>query len=373
MGVDQDIQQTAQARRRTAIAAVKAHLDPHAEASSASQLGTMLGTGGRPLLVSADIDGIVSAAMLSSVAPSWQIVAFVSQSQELYLHPSVASERPTDIFGVDVFSPTFDNVSNHVVLYGSRQLQNVPIRKAFQEWDQLVLEASGKRLLAVPSIWAQTEASYEDASRPTSAKYKYPLGTAQLLLAMLEVSDYAPRFFDNRYLPWLVANCDGGVSSYIDHAYNVGVWWPVLAGAVGPGSLTDYVYRRVEGMGVHDFRRAVDQLDRERGSEDPWLNDKWNMSESNTRGIRRTIAWLCDLTGWPDPVRGGIENLAEWTTVKVHPSDRSEVYLVGPRRAETFNDPDAAVLSIKHAADAVNANFYFGGPNGSRFNWVGGW
>jgi hypothetical protein len=325
------------------------------------------------MLVSADIDGVVSASMLTSVAPDWQIVAFVSRSQELYLHPSVEMERPRDIFGVDVFSPMFDNVSNHVVLYGGRRLKNLTIREAFQEWDQVVLNATEERLLAVPSIWAHTEAGYESADRPTSAKYKYPLGTAQLLLAMLEVSGSPPRFFDRHYLPWLVANCDGGVSSFTEHAYNAGIWWPVLAGAVGPGSVTDYIYRRVDEMRPHDFSRAVDQLDRERGDEDPWLNDKWDMKESNIRGIKRTISWLCELTGWPDPVRDGVQNLDEWIRLPVPSTSRGEVYLAGDRKAASFADPENAALLIKGAQGAVNANFYFGGQVGTRFNWVGGW
>ena len=36
-------------------------------------------------------------------------------------------------------------------------------------------------------------------------------------------------------------------------------------------------------------------------------------------------------------------------------------------------NPDVAAASIRAAFNAVNANFYFGGFSGSRFNWVGGW
>ena len=201
------------------------------------------------MVVSADIDGLVSASMLASVADGWKVVALVAKSQRLYIHPSVASGRPDDIFGVDVFSPRFDNVSNHIVNFGSKRLQIPEVLREFQLWDATIATAARHHLLAVPAIWAGTEASYEDASRPTSAKYKYPFGTAQILLALLEAGGHAPKFYDRHYLPWLVANCDGGISSYITYAFNAGIWWATLAGAVGPASLTEQIYARISTMG----------------------------------------------------------------------------------------------------------------------------
>lgn len=207
----ENIHGTAQARRRIAIDALGRELDGSNPASAASRLANLVETSQRPMLVSADIDGLVSASMLASVAKDWEIVAFVAQSQKLYIHPDFVDERPADIFGIDVFSPRFDNVSNHVALFGSKQIQITEVRTAFTEWDELVVSSGAARLLAVPSIWAGTEASYEGSDRPTSAKYKYPLGTAQVLLALLEAGGHAPRFYDRHFLPWLVANCDGGV------------------------------------------------------------------------------------------------------------------------------------------------------------------
>jgi hypothetical protein len=53
---------------------------------------------------------------------------------------------------------------------------------------------------------------------------------------------------------------------------------------------------------------------------------------------------------------------------------KGEVYIGGPKYREiTSQDPAGAAQLISDAEYAVNANFYFGGFSGSRFNWVGGW
>ena len=370
----ENIHGTAQARRRIAIDALGRELDGSNPASAASRLANLVETSQRPMLVSADIDGLVSASMLASVAKDWDIVAFVAQSQKLYIHPDFVDERPADIFGIDVFSPRFDNVSNHVALFGSKQIQITEVRTAFTEWDELVVSSGAARLLAVPSIWAGTEASYEGSDRPTSAKYKYPLGTAQVLLALLEAGGHAPRFYDRHFLPWLVANCDGGVSTYSEHAYNAGIWWSTLAGAVGPASLTEQVYARVSGMRPHDFIDAVNRLDRERAAQTAWLDDKWNLVDQSRETLGRTLRWIDELTGWGDPLHGGLDGFPDWVEVAVLPNQKGEVYIGGPKYREiTSQDPAGAAQLISDAEYAVNANFYFGGFSGSRFNWVGGW
>jgi hypothetical protein len=367
------IHRTAQDRRRIAIDALGYHLDPSEPASAAARLRAILAGPPRPLVASGDIDGVVSAAMLASVARGWEVVAIVTQSSKILIHPSVASGMPDELFGVDLFSTRFDNVSNHVVQFGPKKVQLAEVRAAFQEWDQHVQAASAERLLAVPAIWAGTTACYEDAGRATSAKYKYPLGTAQVLLALLEAAGRPPRFYDRHYLPWLIANCDGGVESYYNHAYNASVWWPTMAAAVGPASLSEQVYQRVSTMRPHDFIDAVNRLDRERqASRQPaWLNDQWNLVDQSVATIERTFSWLVGLTGWRDPVRGGAEGLHTWQVADVASSGM--VYIAGPRYKETTADPVGAVARIRAAAGAINANFYMGGFTGSRFNWVGGW
>ncbi len=329
---------------------------------------SICGGAGRPLLVSADIDGLVSASMLASVAPGWEIVALLVESDRLLLHPDVVEKRPSDLFGIDVFSPAFDNIGNHVVQFGSRRVRQVAIRSAYIEWDRIVERASVDRLMGTPSIWARTEAGYEDASRATSAKFKYPLGTAQLMLALLEAGGLRPKLFDQEYLPWLIANCDGGVDSLYAHAYNAAIWWQALAGAVGPGSYTDQIWRRLQTMRLHEFRDAVTRLDRERRSEGQlaWLNDKWNLVNTSVRTVERTLEWLGAISGWRDPVRDGLSNLSEWIEKSI-PAEERVIIKLGRR-----DDPEESARQILRAAASLNANFYLGGESGSRFNWVGG-
>lgn len=377
-----DAHSTAQQRRRIAIDALGRELSAE-PTSAASRLAAMLGTP-RPLMVSADIDGLVSATMLGSVAPHFEIVAFSTQSSGWLVHPSVQDSPPSDLFGVDLFSIQHDNVSNHIVKWGAKRLQIPPVLQAFRQWDAAVDAAASQRLLAVPAIWSNTQGGYEEAGRADSATYKYPFGTAQILLAMLEVSGHAPRFFDRTYLPWLVANCDGGISSFATYANNARVWWPVMAGAVGPGSLTEQIYELVERMRPHDFLDAVHRLDRERQaqSKTAWLNDQWNLAGPSTQVLVDALTWLTELTGWRDPVRGGIADLPSWVPRTL--VDSAQVYytsstptdaqfLKNPTWVKAKLDPVGAAARITGAISALNANFFIGGQSGSRFNWVGGW
>lgn len=365
------VQSTAAARRKIAIEALSRELDASNPASSASRLGALL-SGPHAMAASADIDGLVSATMLGSVAPSWEVVALQVQSTTMLVHPSVAQGMPADLVAVDLFSVNHHSISNHVVKYGSRGLRLAGLRAAFQAWDASIDTAGQTYLQAVPAIWAGTEGSYEDAGRPYSSKYKYPLGTAQILLAMLEASGHPPKFFDRHYLPWLVANCDGGVSTYTKYAWNARVWWPVMAGAVGPASLTEQVFRLVDGMRPHDFADTVNALDRERAAngEQAWLDDNWNLAGPRTSTIERALRWLCDLTGWRDPLRGGIDGLKHWVQQPVNGS--GAVPIAGPSRVSTATEA-AAIAAVGSASTALSANFYHGGFSGSRFNWAGGW
>lgn len=363
------VQETVTQRRRIAIEALGRELDGADPSSSAARLGRRLANP-RPLAVSADIDGIVSAAMLASVAATWDVVALVVKSERILVHPSVASAMPADLVAVDLFSLKHDSISNHVVKYGAKQPRLANLSAAWRRWDAAVDAAATQRLMAVPSIWAGTQGCYEDADKATSSKYKYPLGTAQLVLALLEAAGHPPRFYDRDYLPWLLANCDGGVSTYTKHSYNARVWWPVLAGAVGPASLTEQVFRLVDGMRPHDFHDKVNALDRERQArrEKRWLNDQWNLADERRDTLARTLQWICDLTGWRDPLRGGIGDLGAWVEMPLRPGGLVEMAGI------TQADEARKVQLIDSAVDALNANFYMGGFGpGSRFNWIGGW
>lgn len=338
--------------------------------SAAMRLTEMLTEGPpRPMVVSADIDGIVSAMMLHSIAPEWNVIGFVANSERLIVHPHHEDRLPDDAFLVDLFSPQLDGVSNHVVLYGSKNLKVTAIRDAFRNWDQCVLDAQAERFHAVPSIWARTEGGYED-ERVSSMRWKYPLGTAQLMLALLEVGRIPPRFYDRHYLPWLVANCDGGISTFAKFADNAGMWWPMLASAVGPASITEQIYQRVATARPHDFRDAVARRSREVGSRD-FLNDDWNLRSPSVENVAETMAWLHRLTGWGDPVLGGADGMTAWPVRTFGSTESGLVYIGGPKKKETDSDPDEAADLIRRAIWALNANFYQGGQTGSRFNWCG--
>lgn len=374
MGVDAERISSAAQRRALAIDVLRTQLDARLPGSAAARLASSIDQGRRAIIAGGDIDGVVSACMLASVAHEWDIVAFVVESEWLLVHPT-ALDLPVDgLFGLDVFSPQFDNVSNHVVLWGSRKLQRAPATlSAFRDWDKLVLGAAQKRLLAVPSIWAQTEASRDTSNVATSSVYKYPLGTAQLLLALLESCGRAPRFFDREFLPWLVANCDGGVRSYAEYYWNVGVWWPVLAAAVGPASLSEHVYSLVKNMRPHDFTDAVNKLEREGGARgrngEKLLDDKWKLRGMSPSTLADAVAWLTRLTGWRDPIRGGLQRMSDWRRVELRPQERGSV----PLDAKALEKEDAAhARVIRGAWSALNANFQHW-QEGDRFGWVGRW
>src|SRR5690606_16621550 len=90
----------------------------------------------RPLVVSADIDGLVSATMLASVARNFEIVAFLQKSATWLVHPGVAYDVPANAIAVDLFSPDHDSISNHVILWGARNIKAAGLRDAFVKWDQ---------------------------------------------------------------------------------------------------------------------------------------------------------------------------------------------------------------------------------------------
>lgn len=356
-------------RRVLAMAALSNNVDASRESSAASQLGRLVDEStSRPMVVSGDVDGLVTATMLGTVAP-WKIVAVILGSKKILVHPDYP-DRPGDIFGVDVFSLNFDNISNHIVLFGSKKKQNMPATlEAFREWDSRVMAENSSRTFLVPSIWAGTEASYSDRDRATSSKFKYPLGCAQLLLALLDGLGMAPKFYDRRFLPWLVADCDGGVLSLQTYRENVEMWWGLMAGAIGPGSMTWEIHNLVTDMRGDSFDTVKDRLKiecRSKGIE-PFLNDAWNLAKADAETLIRFAQWLQEISLWADPFDGGVENLRDWNIVEVTPESEGKVYL-----ASKGDDAANAAIIETAAAEALNANFRMGGE-GDRFNWHGGW
>lgn len=381
MSVDDDIYATVTRRRRLVADALSCHLDPTEPDSTAARFQHLLNQP-HTMIVSADIDGLVTAAMLASVAPDWRIGAFLRSSAEILAPPSMTS-LPSDAFGVDVFSTQMDCITNHPVLYGRKQTRDTTLRAALWGWDDAVQAAATSRTFVAPSLWTGTTAGWEDADKIHSAKYKYPLGSAQITLALLEAIGRPPKFYDRTLLPWLVANCDGGADSHRNHAYNTSVWWPALAAIVGPGSLTDRIFEGVDSMRPHDLRHAINGLTRERAAQGQSrvLRDDWSLAGTSAAQLQDALGWLADLSVWPDPVRGGLSSITTWTSRAVSGSglvyiDKAPPTRKGPPPIAEINakaDPKLAAASIKSAEDALNANFYTGGVTGSRFNWVGGW
>ena len=158
--VDNERRVTASARRANVIATVTREFDLENPLSSACRFAEILRSP-RPrfMIISGDIDGIVSAAMLARVAPDWRGVAIIVKSGRVLVHPDFADGlNVKDFFGVDVFSTYLDNVSNHVSLWGSKR----PAARAdafaiAAAYDSEVQRRSQGKLLATPSLWAGVE------------------------------------------------------------------------------------------------------------------------------------------------------------------------------------------------------------------------
>jgi hypothetical protein len=312
---------TAEARRRLVIDALSRELNPDVDGSAASRLRALLAEP-RQMVISGDVDGFVSAMMLSAVA-GWEVVAVVSGSEKVRLHPQYESlealaDAGDTLFGVDVFSTRFPNASNHPVLWGSRRLQNkAEAGQIAQAYDAKIQEVAQEHLFLNPSLWARIEASVGDAKRPTAATYRYPLGTAQILLAALEAAGRGPKLFDRDFLPWLIANCDGGVKTIQAYPFNVPLWWSSMAAAVGPGSISEAIYRLVSEQRVNEFI-GVDRIFRyeARDTAATVLDTDWNLpKDAPADAVRVFVTWVSGISGWPDPFQDGVDRYVDWHEV----------------------------------------------------------
>lgn len=379
MAVDDERRMTAGTRRENIIASLSRELDPKREESAARRLDRIIRTSpARPMIVSGDIDGLVSAAMLRKAAPSWDAVALIVKSGTVYLHPDVADGLDlANCFGVDVFSTYIPNVSNHVALWGSKKAGSSAVAlAAAQAYDAEVHRRGEGTLLATPSLWAGIEGSYGEAGkRPLAAGYRYPLGTAQVLLAMLEVVDRSPKMFDRDYLPWLVANCDGGLKTIRDYPHNVPMWWSCLAAAVGPASISEQVFQVAATQRPTEFVDTVNRLRAEghlvKGSPAAHLDDNWNLRTQSLGDIAPVVRWITSLSGWPDPFRGGAENLKDWHAIPLTTAGKllTSGLPAGPSTAERVEKYKA---HLRASLNAVHTNFAFFDQS-QRLGWVAPW
>lgn len=378
--VDDDRRITAGARRENIIRSLSRELDPKEPTSAARRLQDLIVNGpARPLIVSGDIDGLVSAAMVRKAAPAWDAVALIVKSGTVYLHPdAISSGLPlADCFGVDVFSTYVPNVSNHVALWGSKRPGgSAEALAAANAYDAEVKARNQSTLLATPSLWAGIEGSYGEAgSRPRAAGYRYPLGTAQILLAMLEVIDRSPKMFDRDYLPWLVANCDGGLKTIRDYAHTVPMWWSCLAAAVGPASISEQIYRVAATQRPTEFVDTVNRL-RAESQQTPdgpanHLDDNWNLRSQTLADVGPVVRWISSISGWPDPFRGGVEHLDDWVPVPL--LTHGKLLTTGlPKGKSQTEQVEKFKANLRASLEAVHTNFAFFDQS-QRLNWVAAW
>lgn len=379
MAVDDERRQTAGRRREHIIATLSRELDPKNPTSAAARFDDLIRTSpSRPMIVSGDIDGLVSAAMLRQAVPTWDAVALIVKSGTVYLHPDVADGLALeDCFGVDVFSTYIPNVSNHVALWGGKRAGgSAEALAAAQAYDAEVQRRADDLLLASPSLWAGIEGSYGEAGkRPFAAGYRYPLGTAQVLLALLEVIDRSPKLFDRDYLPWLVANCDGGLKTIRDYPHNVPMWWSCLAAAVGPASISEQIYQVAARQRPTEFVDTVNRLRAEGHLVDqapaPHLDDNWNLRTQALSDVAPVVRWISSLSGWPDPFRGGAGNLSKWKPVPL--SVAGKLLTSGlPEGASTDERVEKFKAHLRSSLSAVHTNFAFFDQS-QRLGWVAPW
>lgn len=382
MAVDDGRRRTAGQRRALVIETMSRELDLSNPHSATARIDGMLRQQPqRNLIVSGDIDGLVSASMLCAAAPAgWRTAALIIKSGHVLLHPYLAENLdPTVCFGVDVYSTYIDNVSNHVALWGGKRVaHSQEALEAAQAYDAEVRNRSQSTLLATPSLWAGIQGSYPEAGeQPDSAGYRYPLGTAQVLLGLLEACGRSPKMFDRDYLPWLVANCDGGLATFAKYPYNVPLWWSCLAASVGPASLSEAVYQTAATQAPVDFVNAVNRLRAEshliESSPAQYLNDDWNLRSQGPESVAAVVRWVSSLSGWPDPFLDGAGNLSEWVQKPL--PHRGSLRTTGLPQVEGGSLEERVEAFRGHFREslrAVHTNFAFFDQT-QRLNWVGAW
>ncbi len=104
MGAVGDCRATAKERRANIVAALQRHLDPGQPDGSAARFAGLLQAGAfRPMLVSADIDGLVTASLLAQ-AVKWRAVGLIVKSEVVYLHPDYHPDNQPDLDIEDLFA-----------------------------------------------------------------------------------------------------------------------------------------------------------------------------------------------------------------------------------------------------------------------------
>lgn len=364
MGVGTARRDTARERRALIIRTLDKYLgDP--KSPVLTQLRKRL-TEPHLIIAGSDIDGLLSAMMLGAVS-DWRVAALVMPSGSVLLAPGhedlPSLTRRSEVFGVDVFSPLFPSVSNHPVLFGtSPRTRPDWLRDALEGFDRFIDESSARFGSINLSIWAGIGARLDERS-PRGYPYKYPLGTAQLLLAVLELAGRPPRFYDREYLPWLVADCDGGLDSIREYHWNVELWWSALAAVVGPASLSEALYQLAINQRATQFVDVDLRLRRDYGERAEALNPDWNLASESPATVAAAAELIRDLSGWPDPFIGGAERIASWREAE---PTRNVLYM----NALTKQDKAQIDVHLSCAREAVHVNFARFFEKGTYLGWM---
>ncbi|TRW46370.1 hypothetical protein [Georgenia yuyongxinii] len=366
MSVDEDRQATARERRANIIAALNQRFDMDEPTSPVRRFSDLAHDKDHPRLViaNADIDGLLGAQMLASVT-GWEIAALIDRAGQVRVQGDYRSlvdiVESGQAFGVDVFSPLFPNVSNHPIHFGSRVTQRV-LRERLDRFDAEMDTALETHGIINLSAWVKIAATGK-SGRSDGMPYKYPLGSAHEMLALLELAGLNPRLYDREYLPWLLANCDGGLDTIRTYPWNAELWWSALAARVGPASLSESIYQiaitqRPNQATDVDRRLRYDEKDRSEV-----LTTKWNLKNAEPETVETFVSLVRDLSGWPDPFRGGVAGLATWATER--PSAR-----VLPVKGITRRSTQELETHLASASLAVNANFSVFRERGAALGWM---
>jgi hypothetical protein len=260
----------------------------------------------RYIIANRDIDGLVCATLLSQ-ATGWKIAAVVWAGRG-YLHPEFEDFDELvacGAVGADIYSPRFPSFSNHMQLLGGDWLtDDVAKQDVINEHDREIAQAATQRetYAFAPSIWAGSQAGNWDDADVHSRRYRYPMGSSQFTLALLESLGVGPTFRDLYYSPHLVAHCDGALETAVTAGYNVLPWLDTLAAVAGLGSWTAHIRSALNNGGPDVFARLVRSLHGENAAVAECLTLDWNLSGAGKASVHKAVvAWLIAENGWDDP------------------------------------------------------------------------
>lgn len=317
---DENRQATTLDRRRLIIQTVEQHLGDRT-APALHELASRLQQD-QWIITGADIDSLVSAALLSAASDGrWRVGVVIVRSKEVRVSPFLGNLRAAvqrdDVYGVDLFSPLVPSISNHPLLFGTtkRAPRRAEVRAECEDFDSYMVQVMQDKHTINLSGWAGIAATF-GSEHHRSRYYKYPLGTAQLLLACLEVLGVAPRLYDRQYLPWMIANCDGGLKTIRTYPWNVEAWWSALAAVAGPASLSESVYQVAIQQRPTEFVDVDRRLRYDYPAQAKALRSDWNVAGDNVQSMSLAAQLISELSGWADPF-GDSTQVAQWPIEQV--------------------------------------------------------